>query len=106
MKLWDDKNFFSPEEAKQLGDRRFTYVAFKDLHPEDQKEARRAYFHSGGKYKFIPEHYYYPIKKDKRLGNARRTLAIPYVKVQNEKYMRSLGYTIDPDWEHALDWRK
>ena len=100
MKLWDEKNFHPPSKAQIFGDRRFSYVAYHDLRPEDQARVRRAYFHGGGKYSFIPEHYYYPMKKNKQLGNARRVLAIPYSKLQDEKYMRSLGYKINPAWKH------
>lgn len=104
MKMWDG-HFFTPDQAKSLGDRRFNYVAFKDLSPSDQSRARRAYPHKsvGAMYDFIDEHYLYPVDKSGNLAraNARRVLAIPLKQIQDADYMKSLGYTMNPGWPKA-----
>lgn len=100
MKLWDSKNFHTRETARLLGDKRFYYISFHDLTEADQRAARRAYTHGGGKYNFIHEHYYYPVTREGRLTAARaqRVLAIPYKKITDAKYMRSLGYSVLSSW--------
>jgi hypothetical protein len=100
VKLWDSINFHSRETARQLGDQRFYYISFHDLMEADQRAARRAYTHGGGKYDFIHEHYYYPVTREGRLTAARaqRVLAIPYKKIKDARYMRLLGYKVKPDW--------
>jgi hypothetical protein len=100
VKLWDSKNFLTRDFAEAAGDRRFHYIPFHDLMERDQSTARRAYMHKGGKYNFIPEHYYYPVTREGRLPfiRARRVLAIPYKKIRDDAYMRSLGYEVNPGW--------
>lgn len=99
MRLWDSKNFHSREDARLLGDRRFYYISYHDLTEADQRMARRAYTHEGGKYNFIHEHYYYPVTREgRRYFSARRVLAIPRKRIEDSKYMRSLGYEVNPDW--------
>jgi hypothetical protein len=104
-KDWDEKNFLSPQDAKVFGDRRvFAYTPFHKLNPKDQEEARRAYVYKkvGGKYDFRDEHYYYPVDQKGNLakGGIRRSLAIPYGKIKDDAYMKSLGYEINPDWKN------
>lgn len=100
MLNWDSRNFLSQREAKLLGDQRFNYVPFHQLFPGDQAKVRRAYVHGGGKYPFRHEHYYYPVKKDGHFPDARaqRVIAIPYKKILDDSYMKSLGYTKNPGW--------
>ena len=99
MKLWDSR-FMDSDFAKSFGDRRFNYVPFHELSRQDQEKARRMYVYKGvgAKYPFIDEHYYYPVTIEGVLANARRTLAIPYRLIKDERYMASLGYEVNPDW--------
>lgn len=100
MKPWDSK-FMTAETAKQLGNQRaHEYVAFKDLKPDFQAYAVRAYPHKnvGAKYNFRDEHYYYPVKKDGSLTHGQRVLAIPYDLIKDNEYMASLGYKVKPGW--------
>jgi hypothetical protein len=104
-KDWDDNNFLSPEDAKMMGDRRvFDYVPFHQLSPKDQDTAVRAYVYKsvGGKYDFRDEHYYYPIDRqgDLAMIRARRVLAIPKAKIDDDEYMKSLGYEVNPNWRN------
>jgi hypothetical protein len=98
MKTWDSKRFLS---APTWG--RYRYVAFHELTPELQRQARRRYPHKsvGGMYDFADEHFYYPITKDGRLPATRgadRSLAIPLKSIQDAAYMASLGYRMNPGW--------
>lgn len=101
-KDWDDANFKPPETAKIFGDQRFNYVPFNKLNPKDQDTAIRAYVYksTGGKYDFRDEHYYYPVDRQGNLVKARaqRVLAIPRAKLDDDEYMKSLGYEVNPDW--------
>lgn len=99
---WDDNNFHSPGAAKMLGDQRFNYVPFHKLNTKDQDTAIRAYVYksTGGKYDFRDEHYYYPVDRQGNLvkARARRVLAIPRAKLDDDEYMKGLGYDVNPDW--------
>ncbi|MFQ5339975.1 MAG: hypothetical protein ACE5F6_00355 [Anaerolineae bacterium] len=88
------------QTAETFGDRRFHYIPFHDLMEADRRAVRRAYTHTGGKYAFIHEHYYYPVTRKGRLPFTRswRVLAIPRKKIEDEAYMRSLGYKVNPNW--------
>ena len=103
MQLWDAK-FMDTATAKMLGDRRFNYVPFSRLGGQ-QSYARAQYPHKsvGAKYDFIDEHYYYPVDKRGMLptARARRVLAIPIKSINDDKYMASLGYTVNPSWKGA-----
>ncbi len=84
-----------------VGDMRFKYVPFHALAPAEQVKARAQYPNvaCGAKYNFVPEHYFYPVKRDGTLAKATRCLAIPYVLICDEKFMASLGYEIAPGWK-------
>lgn len=108
MKMWDSK-FLSREEAKMLGTRyaEISYAPFASLSHRDQQQAVAMYPHKAGdygaKYPFIDEHYYYPVDASGALyrggRRAQRVLAIPYKLIQDEEYMKSLGYEISPKWK-------
>lgn len=102
MKLWDSK--FLDEAI--AGDRRYDYVPFSDLSHKDQHKVKEGNYYPhrswGAKYYFIPEHYFYPIKKDQTLAEARRVLAIPFKLIQNDNYMKSLGYKVSEEWEKKI----
>jgi hypothetical protein len=95
---WDDKNFMSPEEARSMADNRYKYIPFHKLDRKDQDLAKRMYVYHGkaGGIAFSWEHYYYPVKKDGSLASTRRILAIPYKKMNDEVYMKSIGYDFAP----------
>ena len=95
------KGWLDAEFARSAGDRRYRYVPFDQLSSSDQDLARRMYVykHGGGKYSFKDEHYFYPVKSSGKLAHARRVLAIPIKKINNDAYMASLGYEIHPDWK-------
>ena len=97
---WDPK-FESEDTARVLGDRRFKYVPFHNLDPAAQTEVRRTYPHKsvGAKYDFREEHYYYPLDKAGKLARGRRVLAIPYKLIMDDQYMKSLGYTVNEEWD-------
>ena len=100
MKPWSPQ-FLSPDFAKALGDKRYTYVPFSQLSSSDQAHARRAYpyKHTGGKYDFVDEHFYYPVDRTGALANARRCIAIPLKMIKDDDAMADLGYTINPEWQ-------
>jgi len=83
------------------GDQRYQYVPFYKLSPQAQEQARRAYPNKspGAKYDFKAEHFFYPVKRDGSLANARRGLAIPRAKLDDDEYMRGLGYTVRAEWK-------
>jgi len=80
---------------------RYQYVPFYKLSPQAQAQARSAYPNKspGAKYDFKAEHYFYPIKRDGSLANATRSLAIPRAKLDDDEYMRGLGYTVRAEWK-------
>jgi len=86
---WDDKNFISKEEAKMLGDSKFDYVPWHELNADLQKQAEALYTH---KTYIDKSQYYYPITKDGKLGRGRRVIAIPYRFLQDDEYIKSIGY--------------
>jgi hypothetical protein len=93
------EDFISQEEAQSLGyhNKRYRYIPFHELSTEDQGLAKRAYCNKsvGAIVDFAAEHYYYPVKKNGTLGNGDRLLAISYKNI-NPRYLKSLGYTINP----------
>ena len=115
MKRWDS-HFISVEDARERGNSRWAaeqwdYVAFHDLPASSRARARNAYSVTGGwartiKYRLIHEHYYYPVDENGNLPNrGPRVLAIPESKLNNDRYMASLGYKVTPAWakEHSYD---
>lgn len=87
-----DQSFLKPEEVSYG---KYNMVPFHELSREARAEAIASYPHksTGAIVDFKDEHYYYPVKKDGSLANADRALAIPYDKLRDESYLKSLGYT-------------
>lgn len=98
-----DKSFITNAQAKALGDKRFNYVRFDQLSPEDQEKVNSLYIIQsiGKKYNYLPSHFYYPVTKDGEISfsGSKRILAIPSAKIRDEKYMSGLGYSVRPEWE-------
>jgi hypothetical protein len=85
--------FHSASTARMLGDSRYSYVMFAQLSPANQAAARASYpYKAGGAYAFADEHYFYPVRKNGKLGRARRVLAIPRAVVDDKAAMMALGY--------------
>lgn len=99
IKKWDSK-FYQKVEPKSRRVREM--VPFHKLDAVSQAEARRRYRGYGAKYDFVTEHFFYPVNAKGQLMNEDRELAIPYNLIQNDDYMASLGYTINPQWEKKM----
>lgn len=102
---WDD-SFITPDKAKIIGDRKYTYVRLSDFDANERSKAIRSYPNKA----YADEHYYYPaVSKDGKfelgkytdgnmdgdewfVGKARRVLAIPNKVLQDDTAMQELGY--------------
>lgn len=101
----DDHSVHSSATAKILGSRSrgiADYVPFHRLSSRDQSKVRGMYPYkkTGGKYDFVDEHYFYPVKKDGSLftgRGAQRVLAFSRQSLVSGD-VEKFGYSKNPSW--------